>query len=226
MYTILVKNDNTLLTTVRERIMQRSKLVDSMHFITSKMYNNLDMEDFTVLLEYKLPVSKDYHSEVLTLSNNNYTNVGTDNGDLSGVKLEYKLPFDTNLTKEAGDIEVQLTFLKVELQEDGTGVQYVRKTTPTTVTIVPIAAWSDIIPDNALNALDQKLLQVDAQIQALSDYGDIMATTKADNIVLDTETHEIYLTAEGEQIGDKISLNELTTSIVENANEGLVSVIV
>ena len=41
--------------------------------------------------------------------------------------MEYKLPFDTNLTKEAGEIEVKITFSKVDLDEDGNDIQYVRK---------------------------------------------------------------------------------------------------
>ena len=38
MYTILVNDDNTLLTTVKERIMQKSKLVDSLHFLVNPTY--------------------------------------------------------------------------------------------------------------------------------------------------------------------------------------------
>ena len=38
MYTILVNDDNTLTTSVRERIMQRSKLVDSLHFLVEPTY--------------------------------------------------------------------------------------------------------------------------------------------------------------------------------------------
>ena len=64
MYTILVNDDNTLTTSVRERIMQRSKLVDSLHFLVSPTYKELDMTDFTVTLEYVLPISKKYKEVV------------------------------------------------------------------------------------------------------------------------------------------------------------------
>ena len=57
--------------------------------------------------------------------------------------------------------------------------------------------------------------------------GNIYATTKADNIVLNDETHELYLTANGEQIGDKILIDDLTESIITTtATEGLVTMMI
>ena len=38
MYTILATDDNELRVTVKERIMQRSKMVDSFHFLVKPMY--------------------------------------------------------------------------------------------------------------------------------------------------------------------------------------------
>jgi hypothetical protein len=188
------------LVTVKERIMQRSKLVDSLHFLANKEYKGTDMEDFTVLLEYVLPVSGDYKTEILTLANNDYEGSG---------KLEYILPFDTNLTKEAGQIELQLTFSKVDLDEEGNGIQYVRKTSSCKITIVPITAWSDIIPDSALNAQDQKMLALDARMKELEEIAFNFAGTKADSIIYDSETQTIQLTAGGEVIGQTISVNNL-----------------
>ena len=201
MYTILVNDDNTLLTTVKERIMQRSKLVDNLHFITSKMYKNVDMEVFTVLMEYILPVSKQYKTEILTLSNNNY--------DGTGKYLEYILPFDTDLTKEAGQIEVQLTFSHVDVDAEGHGVQRVRKTSTCTITIVPIAAWSDIVPDEALTALDQKIIEIDKRINLLNDRADGLETLKVDNLIYDDEAKTLQLSADGVAIGDKISVDDM-----------------
>ena len=101
MYTILVGESNELVTSVKERIMQRSKLVDNLHFLVDPIYKGIDMTDFTVMMEYILPVSREYKSEVLVKSDELYKE-----------KLEYKLPFDTCLTKEAGDIEVSLLLLR------------------------------------------------------------------------------------------------------------------
>lgn len=215
MYTILVTNNNELIVSVQERIMQRSKIVDSLHFLVEPTYKNINMSDFTVMMEYLLPVSKEYHTELLTLSEDTYKE-----------RLEYKLPFDTALTKEAGNIEVQLTFTKMDLDADGNSIQYVRKTSPCNITIVPISAWSDFVPDNALNALDQALLKVEGQIKALEEMNGVTATLKADNIMLNKETNELYLTADGSPIGDKISLGDLGDEIADATSEGLIPVII
>ena len=194
MYTILLNESNELTTSIRERIMQRSKLVDALHFLVDPIYKGIDMSGFTVTMEYILPVSREYKTECLVKSSSLYKE-----------KLEYKLPFDTCLTKEAGKIEVQLTFTKVELDADGMTTQYVRKTSPTTITIIPIAAWSDVIADSALTALDQRLIQVDAMINAATEMNNYLSETKADNIVVNNETNTIQLTANGLPIGDAIS---------------------
>lgn len=215
MYTILVNQDNTMITSVRERIMQRSKLVDSLHFLVEPIYKELDMSEFTATLEYLLPISKKYISKPLIKSEELYKG-----------KLEYKLSFDTNLTQEPGDIELQITFTKVDLDADGNDIQLVRKIDSTTVHITPISAWSDIIPDEALSAIDQRIIKTDAQIKALEELNEITATTKADNIKLDEETNDIYLTADGEKIGDSINISDLGTTLAENTKEGLIKMII
>ena len=158
MYTILLDESNELVATVRERIMQRSKLVDSFHFLVEPEYKGVSMDDFTVMMEYLLPVSREYRSEILVKSDELYKDM-----------LEYTVPFDTCLTREAGDIEVQLTFVRVNLDVDGNPIQQVRKTSPVTITIVPISAWSDIVADSALTAVDQRLIQAEALLNALND---------------------------------------------------------
>ena len=215
MYTILVNDDNTLTTSVRERIMQRSKLVDSLHFLVEPTYKELNIADFTVTLEYVLPISKKYKVETLIKSDELYKE-----------RLEYKLPFDTNLTREYGDIEIQLTFTKVDLDEEGKDIQYVRKTSTTSITIVPISAWSDVIPDEALTDLDQKILKTDAQIKELREMQENILVEKADNLVLDEENKELYLTAEGNQIGNKVKLSDLGDEIVQSSNEGLITMMI
>ena len=214
-YTILVNDDNTLTTSVRERIMQRSKLVDSLHFLVEPTYKELNIADFTVTLEYVLPISKKYKVETLIKSDELYKE-----------RLEYKLPFDTNLTREYGDIEIQLTFTKVDLDEEGKDIQYVRKTSTTSITIVPISAWSDVIPDEALTDLDQKILKTDAQIKELREIQENILVEKADNLVLDNENKELYLTAEGNQIGDKVKLSDLGNEIVQSSDEGLITMMI
>lgn len=193
MYTILLNETNELVTSVRERIMQRSKLVDSLHFLVDPDYKGIDMTGFTAVLEYLLPVSREYKTEYLVKSESLYKG-----------KIEYKLPLDTCLTREAGKIEVQLTFTKVELDSYGMSKQLVRKTSPTTITIVPISAWSDIIADSALTALDQRLIMVDSMINAANEMNNYLNETKADNIIVNKDTNTIQLTANGTPIGNAV----------------------
>lgn len=210
MYTILLNDTNELITSVKERIMQRSKLVDSLHFLVDPTYKGLDMSGFTVMMEYVLPVSREYHSEILVKSDALYKE-----------KLEYKLPFDTCLTKEAGNIEVQLTFVKVSLDADGNNTQQVRKTSSTTIKILPISAWSDIVADNALGAIDQRLIQAEAMINAVGEMAQQLDSTKADNITYNEEDNYIQLTANGTPIGDKITLKTVDTNVTSiEINDG------
>ena len=107
MYVILVNPDDSLYGSKKERLMQRQKLVNKLVFIVDSIYNDIDMTDATVMLEYLLPVSKKYETEILTLSEKRYNDCF----------LQYELPLDTKLSSEAGEIELQLTFVKNELDE-------------------------------------------------------------------------------------------------------------
>jgi hypothetical protein len=195
MYTLLVNDNNEIVTTVKERIMQRSKLVDNLHILVNPSYKGLDMSDCTVMMEYITPVGREYKTEILVKSDELYKE-----------QLEYRLPFDTCLTKEAGKLELQLTFIKVEMDTDGNVVQRVRKAGPASITIVPVSAWSNIIPDDALSALDQRLIMTEAMLNAANETIAAMENTKADNIVYDKETNVLQLTANGQLIGDSVTI--------------------
>lgn len=235
MYTILVNDDNSLVASIKERIMQRSKLVDSMHFLVNPQYKGKNMGEFTVRLEYRLPISMEPHSEILECTKD-------DGGDIILYKdmLEYKLAFDSCLTKEAGEVEMQLSFTNVELDENGNVYQLVRKTSPTTITIVPVSAWC-IPSDTALDAIDQRQLKADAQIKALNDLNEVISQSKADNIVMDdkveiddegneTVKKVVRLTANGEKIGNEIEISKIVTDAMDevvnaNGEDGLMKVV-
>lgn len=194
MYTILITADNQLKTSVAERIMQRSKLVDFIHFLTDPTYKSESMRDYTVTLEYVLPVSKQCFSMILTASDELYKDY-----------LEYKLPFDTNLTSEPGKVEFTLTFSRVEMQEDGQLVQHVRKTDSSFITIIPISKWSDLIPDSLLSPLDQRILKQDAQIQQLTDLVLSVDDNHVDNLIY--TDGKLQLSKKGVPVGDEIQIS-------------------
>ena len=193
MFTILVnKNNELVVSPTSGRIMQRSNLVDSLHFLVDQEYNDIPMKDCAVVMEYTLPVSKKYRSEFLVASEELYKDY-----------VEYTLPFDTKLTSEAGDIEVQLTFLRVDLDN-----QEVRKTSTCKIPITPIADWAQLIPDEALTALDQKVVKLMAANQQLIDLQQSYIDEKADD--LSYEDGKLSLTANGKKIGTEVPITSET----------------
>lgn len=176
MYTIYLKDDNSLVVSDKtKRIMQRSSLVDSMHFLVPQYYNGLDMREFSCMMEYILPCSKTYTVEYLEQSAELYEEK----------YIEYLIPMDTKLTSEAGDIQVQLTFCKTEFDNYGaeTGKQYIRKTGKSKIIITPIAKWSDIIPNEPVDVLDKKLLEINEAIQRKDDSEDAPIAMSGNNYV-------------------------------------------
>lgn len=204
MYVILVNDDNTLSAPKKQRIIQRSKLVDDFWFLVKPVYNGHDMSTSTVLLEYLKPTSKKYETEFLVLSEEKYED-----------HLKYLLPVDTKLTEESGELELQLSFIYVDIDEEGNSIQRVRKISPPhKVEIIPVSAWSDIIPDSALSSLDQRIIKIDAQIKAINDINDTLNDTKADNIIY--EDNKIQLVANGKKIGNAIGIESCDGDCVEN----------
>lgn len=224
MYTIYINGDNTPIATEKEHIMERSKLVDTLRFLVEQTYGDYDMSMFDCTMEYILPISRKYKIEMLTMEPDLY--VSNNNS-----YVEYKVPFDTALTSEAGDIEVQLTFTNSVMDEDGKIItQYVRKVEPVTVSILPIAKWADVIPDEALNSVDQRILKLQELIKEYTEVAKAFANDKADNIAIETEegtdVKYLTLTSQGNQIGRKITMDELGDEISEETDEGLIKVII
>lgn len=201
-YIFLLENDNEIIASHREVLMQRSKLVDEVWFLVNPKYKTCenDMSLFSVVLEYILPVSKSYHSLALTKDKEGYKEY-----------LKYVVPLDTNLSSEAGDIQLQLSFIYVELDADGNtdGIQKVRKTKVAKLHITPIAAWGDIIPDSALSAIDQRIIKAEAQIKELGYYAEIISENQVDNLVYDDNAETLQLMAGNKEVGDKVSVRDM-----------------
>lgn len=206
MYTILINKNNTLTTSNRTNIMHRSSMVDSLRVLVDPYYEfnditTLNMSEFICTMEYVLPVSKKYTTEVLTPQSELYKE-----------KLDYRLPVDTKITSEAGDVEVKFVFTKLEMLDDGKMKPRVRKTSSTIVKVIPVETWSDYIPDANLDSIAQIMLMLQGKIEQEKAYAEIIATTKADGIAKDEETNEIYLTSQGKEIGNRIIDSDTCTA--------------
>ena len=129
MYTILVKNDNSLQPSITDtKIIQGSKNIDYLRFLINPTYNDIDISELSVILTYILPVSKERKTLVLEKSEELYKE-----------RLEYKVLLNNDenfVTSEYGDVQMWLTFMNAG--------DIVRYTTPTFLPIIRAEDTSDI----------------------------------------------------------------------------------
>lgn len=201
-YIIIAEDDNSLYGSQKEKIMQREKLFNKIWFLTAPYYNGYDMSQCTVTMRYLLPISKEFKTETLVLSEERYQEY-----------LKYVLPIDTNLSKECGDVELNLTFTMLDVDNDGNVIQRVRKTDNHRLHITQLPNWDSVIPDGALEALDQRILKMDAQMKYLNEMNRIVADSKADNIKYDESTNELQLLSGNKEIGNKVTLKTGDTAL-------------
>lgn len=197
-YTIIVCDDNSLYGSVKNKIMQREKLFNKLWILVPPHYNGYDMSQCTVVMRYMLPISKEFKTETLALSDERYEEY-----------LKYVLPIDTDLSKEWGNIELNLTFTMLDVDNDGNIVQRVRKTDNHILTITKIPDWDSIVPDSALSAIDQRIIMQTAQIKALESLAETLGESKVDNLVYDDKNETLHLSANGKVIGNKVSVKDM-----------------
>lgn len=197
-YIILVSDDNTLYGSCKQKIMQREKLFNKLWFLVPPCYNGYDMSKCTVMMRYMLPISKEFKTEKLELLEDKYEG-----------HLKYMLPIDTNLTKEWGDIELNLTFTMLDVDDNGNVVQRVRKTGNHNLYITQLPDWDSVIPDSALSALDQRILKQDEQIKALENLANILGKNQVDDLVYNSDEDTLQLSSNGVAIGNKVSIKDM-----------------
>lgn len=198
MYIIIVNEDNTLYGSCKEKIIQREKLFNKLCFLTLPHYNGYDMSQCVVTMRYLLPISKEFKTETLVLSEERYEDY-----------LKYLLPIDTDLTKEHGDVELNLTFTMIEIDENDNVIQRVRKTENHILHITKIPDWDSLIPDASLAALDQRILKQSAQIKALEELAGTLGENQVNNLVYDDTEETLQLSSNGKEIGDKVSVKNM-----------------
>lgn len=154
MYTILMKDDKSLITTVRATLFQREKLVDKIQFLIPYMYQDLDIRNCQIVLKY-IDQGNEAHSEFLIMDEELYKENF----------VRCVMPVDTELTQFAGDISIHLSFLNLstepELHEE------VMHSGDITITISPRSDLYNFVSDKSLSIIDQKMLELDAKIKAV-----------------------------------------------------------
>ena len=208
MYTLKITDENTVVTTVKERLVERSNDVDNIQIITAKLYKEqLDMSDTTLYMKYKLPVTDKIKITQLIPNNLNYeTNY-----------IQYLIPADVNLLAEAGDIEVSFTFLKLVSNDDDSVTSYIRKTTSGVIHVSPLAAFDKYEPSEMFTETDQRLLALIAAAKDLNAQSKAIYENMVKDIHLNTDDKKIMLTdRNGDDTGEGIATKDLTALIAED----------
>ena len=208
MYTLKINDDNTVTTTVKETLVERSNYVDKIQIVTSKLYREqIDMSDATLYMKYKLPVSNKIKMTQLTANNLEYeTNY-----------IQYLIPVDAALTAEAGDIEVSFSFLKLVANDDGTYTSYIRKTTSGVIHITPLVQFDKYEPSELFTEIDQRLLVMEGMIKDLDAQNKAAYEGMVKDIRLNTEDRKITLTdRNGDDTGEGIEVSNLSTMVAED----------
>lgn len=208
MYTLKINDDNTVTTTVKETLIERSNYVDKIQIVTSKLYREqIDMSDATLYMKYKLPVSNKIKLTQLTINDLEYeTNY-----------IQYLIPVDAALTAEAGDIEVSFTFLKLVANDDGTYTSYVRKTTSGVVHITPLVQFDKYEPSELFTEIDQRLLVMEGLIKDLDAQNKATYEGMVQDIHINTEDRKLILTdRNGDDTGEGIAVSDLSTMVAED----------
>lgn len=197
-YTIIVCDDNSLYGSRKRKIMQREKLFNKLQILVPPCYNGYDMSQCTVTMRYLLPISKEFRTETLLLSEERYEEY-----------LKYTLPIDSYLTKEWGDIELNLTFILLDADNDGNVVQHVRKTGNHILHITKIPDWDSVVPDSSLAAIDQRIIAQSAQIKALEALAESFSENQVNDLIYDDANETLQLSANGVGVGTKVSVREM-----------------
>ena len=208
MYTLKITDENTVVTTVKERLVERSNDVDNIQIITAKLYKEqLDMSDTSLYMKYKLPVTDKIKITQLKPNNLNYeTNY-----------IQYLIPADVNLLAEAGDIEVSFTFLKLVSNDDDSVTSYVRKTTSGVIHVSPLAAFDKYEPSEMFTETDQRLLALIATVKDLNAQSKAIYENMVKDIRINTDDKKITLTdRNGDDTGEGIATKDLTALIAED----------
>ena len=215
MNTFLLNADNQVIHTVKSPVMEKSNCIEEIQFVTSKEYNGYFMEEFDLILEYLTPISKTNRFETLTLV-----------GEYKTDYLLYTLPSTTKITGERGEFEMNLSFVKTELDSKGNKINRVRNFSPISLNIVPISSWMTV-KDEGLTQLAELYLNNKSQIEALTNLASIIYDSKADDISFDVDGKKLQLKSNGIFIGEGVSLEELNQELVETGSNttGNISII-
>lgn len=206
MYTLRITDDNNVITTVKESLMEKSNCVNSIQIIINKLYKEqIDMTDTTAYMKYVLPVTKKIKITQLI------ADTTTDESHIL-----YTIPVTANISAEPGDIEVSFTFLKlVHDEESDTTTSYVRKTESGLIHITKLAQFDSYEPSEMLTELDQRILALMATAEDIKKLGQATYDNMPIDMKLDSEAKKLTLVNANGNTGDGVGIADLSDSIAK-----------
>ncbi len=206
MYTLRITDDNNVITTVKESLMEKSNCVNSIQIIINKLYKEqINMTDTTAYMKYVLPVTKKIKMAQLI------ADTTTDESHIL-----YTIPVTANISAEPGDIEVSFTFLKlVHDEESDTTTSYVRKTESGLIHITKLAQFDSYEPSEMLTELDQRILALMATAEDIKKLGQATYDNMPIDMKLDSEAKKLTLVNANGNTGDGVGIADLSDSIAK-----------
>ena len=206
MYTLRITDDNNVITTVKESLMEKSNCVNSIQIIINKLYKEqIDMTDTTAYMKYVLPVTKKIKMTQLI------ADTTTDESHIL-----YTIPVTANISAEPGNIEVSFTFLKlVHDEESDTTTSYVRKTESGLIHITKLAQFDSYEPSEMLTELDQRILVLMATAEDIKKLGQATYDNMPIDMKLDSEAKKLTLVNANGNTGDGVGIADLSDSIAK-----------
>lgn len=206
MYTLRITDDNNVITTVKESLMEKSNCVNSIQIIINKLYKEqINMIDTTAYMKYVLPVTKKIKMTQLI------ADTTTDESHIL-----YTIPVTANISAEPGDIEVSFTFLKlVHDEESDTTTSYVRKTESGLIHITKLAQFDSYEPSEMLTELDQRILALMATAEDIKKLGQATYDNMPIDMKLDSEAKKLTLVNANGNTGEGIGIADLSDSIAK-----------
>lgn len=206
MYTLRITDDNNVITTVKESLMEKSNCVNSIQIIINKLYKEqIDMTDTTAYMKYVLPVTKKIKMTQLI------ADTTTDESHIL-----YTIPVTANISAEPGDIEVSFTFLKlVHDEESDTTTSYVRKTESGLIHITKLAQFDSYEPSEMLTELDQRILALMTTAEDIKKLGQATYDNMPIDMKLDSEAKKLTLVNANGNTGEGIGIADLSDSIAK-----------
>ena len=197
-HTILINSDNTITKRMNGSIMERSENVDSLRILVLPTYTDkfgdLNMAEYTCVMEITTPIGKTYRPKPLTPSEELYKD-----------RLEYLFPITLDETREPGQLGFKFFFAKLEMNEDGTFKERVRETADSYLDIIPTKHWSDYVADSDLSDIVQGILTIQSRAEHLEAVANKINSTKVDDIAYDKETNILTAYADGIEV-DRVEL--------------------